>query len=215
MKGMKISKLINILWWIAAVWPACVKAQEFRKVAQPEAVYGELRKNSEKVSSIQADFTEMRHASYLKEPQKSSGSFVYERKDKMRWEQKTPGSYIILIDGSSLRVSEDGKEKNVKQAGGIAGMVREMLLMIVNGDYQSGKGFEKELFQDVSSYLLVMTPVERRLRQRYDKLEMQFSRHTMGLKQLTFFEKGGDRQVMVFRNEKINGPVDPSVFKQF
>lgn len=205
----------TFLWWAAIVFPAFCTAQEFKKVLQPEPVYAELKKSSEKVNSIQADFTEVRHASYLKEPQKSSGRFFYEKKDKMRWEQQAPGSYIILIDGNNLRISEEGREKSVKAAGNMSGMIREMLLMMVNGDYQSNKGFEKELLQNTSSYLIVMTPVERRLRQRYDKLEMQFSKNSMGLKQLTFFEKGGDRQVMTFLNEKVNTSVDPALFKQF
>ncbi len=195
--------------------PVLAAAQEFKKVAHPEPVYNELKNNSEKISSIQADFTEVKYVSYLKEPQKSSGRFAYEKKDKMRWEQKLPAPYVILIDGNSLRVSDNGKEKNVKAAGNVAGMIREMLMMIVNGDYQTSQGFEKELFQNMTSYLIVMKPLERRLKQRYEKLEMQFSKKTTGLKQLTFFEKGGDRHVMTFHDEKVNSAIDPLLFKQF
>ncbi len=204
-----------LVLWVAMLYPAISNAQDYRKVARPDQVYAALKQRSEKVNTIQADFTEIRHVSYLKAPQKSSGRFYFEKKDRMRWEQTDPGRYVIMIDGSSLRVSEGGKEKNIRSAGHMTGMIRDMLLMIVRGDYQSGREFEKELLQNADRYRIVMTPVEKRLKQRYDRLEMQFSKSTMGLEELTFFEKGGDRQVLTFRNEKINTPFDPSLFTQF
>ncbi len=204
-----------ILWVAMLFYPAVSGAQDYRKVDQPDRVYAALKQRSDKVNTIQADFTEIRHVSYLKSPQKSSGKFYFEKKDRMRWEQTDPGSYVIMIDGSSLRVSEGGKEKNIRSAGNMTGMIRDMLLMIVRGDYQSGREFEKELLQNADGYRIVMKPVEKRLKQRYDRLEMQFSKSTMGLEELVFFEKGGDRQVLTFRNEKINIPFDPSLFTQF
>lgn len=204
-----------LIFWVVMLCPALGGAQEYRKVARPDLVYAALKERSEKVNTIQADFTEIRHVSYLKAPQKSSGKFYFEKKDRMRWEQIDPGQYVIMIDGSSLRVSEGGKEKNIRSASHMTGMIRDMLLMIVRGDYQSGREFEKELLQNADGYRIVMTPVEKRLKQRYDRLEMQFSKSTMGLEELTFFEKGGDRQVLTFRNEKINTPFDPSLFTQF
>lgn len=200
---------------LCMLWPGGVFAQGFKATATPEMVFSELRKNAAGVSSIQADFTEIRHASYLKEPQKSAGRFVYQKKNKMRWEQKVPSSYIILIDDNSLRVAENGTEKNMKAAGGMAGMVREMLLMMVNGDFQSNKGFEKKVFENNTEYQIVLTPVERRLKQRYDRLELNFLKSTLSLKQLAFFEKGGDKQLMTFHNEKVNDPVNLALFTAF
>ena len=204
-----------LIFCFLILYPAISDAQDYRKVDQPDHVYAALKQRSGKVHTIQADFTEIRYVSYLKEPQKSSGKFYFEKKDRMRWEQTNPGSYVIMIDGSSLRVSEGGKEKNIKSAGQMTGMIRDMLLMIVRGDYQSGKEFEKELLQNATAYRMVMRPVEKRLKQRYDKLELQFSKSTLELEELIFFEKGGDRQVLAFRNEKVNVPFNSSLFTQF
>ncbi len=204
-----------LIFWFLVFYPALSDAQDFRKAAQPDQVYAALKQRSEKVNTLQADFSETRYVSYLKAPQKSSGKFYFEKKDRMRWEQTDPGSYVIMINGSSLRVSEGGKEKNIRSAGQMTGMIRDMLLMIVRGDYQSGKEFEKELLQNAAAYRMVMRPVEKRLKQRYDKLELQFSKSTLELEELVFFEKGGDRQVLAFRNEKVNFPLNSSLFTQF
>lgn len=214
MHPMKMWRLFCLVLLMAGGL-AEANAQVFVKSSQPQVFYNELKRRSEGVSTISADFSEVRYASYLKEPFKSSGQFYYQKRDKMRWEQKKPSSYIILIDGDRLRVSEDGKEKNVKSAGGVASTIREMLLMMVNGDFQNHKGFEKEVLENAGKYRVVLTPQEKRLKQRYDKMELEFVKGTLGLSQLTFFEKGGDRQVMIFTNEKLNGPLSPSVFGQF
>lgn len=216
-KGLEVGRLAVklLIPWVVMLYPGVGNAQDYRKVTQPEQVYAALKQRSEKVNTIQADFIETRYVSYLKAPQKSSGKFYFEKKDRMRWEQTDPGSYIIMIDGSSLRVSEGGKEKNIRSASHMTGMIRDMLLMIVRGDYQSGREFERELLQNADGYRMVMRPVEKRLKQRYEKLELQFSKSTMGLEELVFFEKGGDRQVLTFRNEKINIPFDPSFFTRF
>lgn len=202
-------------WWMVILFPAICTAQDFEPVSDPIVVLEQLKSYTDKVNSIQADFEEVRYVSYLKEPQRASGRFIYQKQDKMRWEQQDPIPYIILIDGSSMRVSEDGKEKQIRAAGAMAGTIREMLLMLVNGNYQTHKGFEKEVFQNSKEYRMVLKPMEKRLKQRFDRLEMQFSKSTLGLRQLTFYEKGGDRQVMTFLNEKINVPVETRLFKQF
>jgi outer membrane lipoprotein-sorting protein len=192
-----------------------VHAQEFKRVDHPEPIFAALKANSEKVHTISADFAEVRYASYLKEPLKSSGQFFYQKKEQMRWEQQKPSSYIILINGNSLRISEQGKEKNIKSAGNMAGMIRETLLMMVSGDFQASKSFEKTVSHHAGNYLVTLTPLERRLKQRYDRLELLFSKSTLGLKQLTFFEKAGDKQVMTFSNEKVNASLAPTIFTQF
>jgi hypothetical protein len=61
------------------------RAQSFKPVANPEKVLAELRKTSQATSSIQASFAEEKYLAVLKEPEKSSGLFYYQQKDKMRW----------------------------------------------------------------------------------------------------------------------------------
>lgn len=208
MKSIKIFTLITL--WVAAHGSI---AQSFKPVTNPEKVLTELRKTSQSTTSIQASFTEEKSLAVLKEPEKSSGLFYYQQRDKMRWEQRTPSKYIILINGDKLRVQEGSKEKNVGQAGRMAAQIKELMIGLVNGDFQQNKGFSSAVLEDDNHYQIVLTPVNRRLKNIYSKIAMNFSKSSLRLKELSFFEKSGDKSTMKFQQEKFNQPIAENLFK--
>ncbi|SKB75912.1 Outer membrane lipoprotein carrier protein LolA [Dyadobacter psychrophilus] len=189
--------------------------QAFKNSANQEKVFQDLRRASQAVSSIQAAFTEEKFLSVLKQPEYSSGLFYYKKNDKMRWEQKTPVNYVILINGDRMRVQEAGKEKNVGQAGRMAGQIKELMIGLVNGDFHQNKAFSQSCLESADQYMVVLTPVNRRLKSIYSKITLVFPKNTLHLKELSFFEKGGDKSVMKFQNEKFNQPIDDSLFLNF
>lgn len=208
---MKSIKALLVAAWALAA--AFAQAQSFKPAANPEKILAELRKTSQATTSIQASFTEDKYLAVLKEPEKSSGLFYYQQKDKMRWEQRTPSKYIILINGDKLRMQEGGKEKNVGQAGRMAAQIKELMIGLVNGDFQQNKGFSLAVTESDDQYQIVLTPVNRRLKNIYAKITMTFSRGTLRLKELSFFEKGGDKSIMKFQQEKFNQPISGNIFQ--
>jgi outer membrane lipoprotein-sorting protein len=195
------------------LWNFCLQAQSFRPVANPGKVLAELRKISQATSSIQASFSEEKYLSVLKEPEVSSGVFFYQQKDKMRWEQRVPAKYVILINGDKLRVQEAGKEKNVAQAGRMAAQIKELMIGLVNGDFQQNRAFAQACLESDGQYLIELTPVNRRLKNVYTKISLVFSKSSLRLNELSFFEKGGDKSIMKFHNEKFNMDIKDSLFQ--
>ncbi|TLV03553.1 LolA family protein [Dyadobacter luticola] len=193
----------------------CIRseAQTFKPVANPDKVLAELQKTSQSTNSIQASFTEEKYLAVLKEPELSSGAFYYKQKDKMRWEQRSPVKYVILINGDKLRVQEAGKEKNVGQAGRMAAQIKELMIGLVNGDFQQNKAFSLAALESADQYQIMLTPVNRRLKNVYQKISLVFSKNTLHLKELSFFEKSGDKSVMKFQNEKFNQEIKDSLFQ--
>ena len=187
-------------------------AQDFKPASNPDKILADLRKSSLATSSIQADFKEEKFLSFLKEPEKSSGVFYFKKTDKMRWEQQTPFKYVILINGDKLRVQDGSKEKNVGAAGRMAGQIKQVMLGLVNGDFQQSKAFTQVCLESQDQYLVVLTPTNKRMRNVYSKINLAFPKNTLRLKELTFFEKGGDKSVMRFQNEKFNQPIADTIF---
>jgi outer membrane lipoprotein-sorting protein len=112
-----------------------------------------------------------------------------------------------------LRIQEGGKEKNVGQAGRVAAQIKELMIGLVNGDFQQNKGFSSIVLEDGDYYQIVLTPVNRRLKNIYSKIAMNFSKNSLRLKELSFYEKGGDRSLMKFQQEKFNQPIAENLFK--
>ncbi|MBE9464073.1 outer membrane lipoprotein carrier protein LolA [Dyadobacter subterraneus] len=207
---MKLFKIYFFL--IFSLLATTLFAQDFKPAANPDKILADLRKSSLATSSIQADFKEEKHLSFLKEPEKSSGVFYYKKEDQMRWEQQTPFKYVILINGEKLRVLDAGKEKNVGSAGKMAGQIKQVMLGLVNGDFQQSKAFTQVCMENADYYQITLTPTNKRMRNVYAKINLLFPRSTLRLKELTFFEKGGDKSVMKFQNEKFNQSIPETVF---
>lgn len=207
---MKLFKLYFLV--IFCLTGGSLLAQEFKSAVNPDKILADLRKSSLATSSIQADFKEEKYLSFLKEPEKSTGIFYYKKEDKMRWEQQTPFKYVILINGEKLRVLDAGKEKNVGSAGKMAGQIKQVMLGLVNGDFQQSKAFTLACMESKDQYLIVLTPTNKRMKNVYAKINLAFSKSTLRLKELTFFEKGGDKSSMKFQNEKFNQPIAETVF---
>jgi outer membrane lipoprotein-sorting protein len=204
-------RLLFIFSLISVQWTA--QAQTFKPASDTGKILAELRKTAQATTSIQASFSEEKYLSVLKEPENSSGLFFYQKNDKMRWEQKTPLKYIILINGDKLRIQEAGKEKSVGQAGRMAAQIKELMIGLVNGDFQQNKAFSLSCLENEDQYMIVLTPVNRRLKNIYSKISMVFSRSSLRLKELSFFEKNGDKSIMKFHSEKFNQQINDNLFR--
>jgi outer membrane lipoprotein-sorting protein len=191
-----------------------VVGQNFNPVPNSEKIVAELRQTSQATQSIQADFHEEKQVSFLKQPQKSTGVFYYKKEDQMRWEQKTPYSYVILINRDKLRVRDGAKEKDMSTANRMAGRIKDMMLGMVNGSFDKNSSFTTYCMENEESYLVVLTPVNKRMKNIYEKVNLTFSKKTQRLKELTFFEKNGDKSTMRFFNEKFNLAIDDQLFQK-
>jgi outer membrane lipoprotein-sorting protein len=189
-----------------------LSAQTFKPASNPAKILEDLRKASQAVVSVEADFKEEKYMAILKHPEQSSGVFYYKKNDRMRWEQQKPTRYTILINGDKLRVGEAGKEKNIASAGRMASQIKELMIGLVNGDFQQNKAFSQTCNENAEQYQIVLTPVSNRLKRVYEKIHLVFPKSSLRLKELTFFEKGGDKSVMVFSNEKVNQQIQETIF---
>ncbi|KAA0992566.1 LolA family protein [Dyadobacter aurulentus] len=191
-----------------------LNAQNSKPASDQAKILADLKGISQATSSIQAAFTEEKHMAVLKEPERSSGIFYF-KADKMRWEQKVPVKYVIMINGDKLRIQEGGKEKNVGQSGRMAAQIKDLMIGLVNGDFQQNKAFSITTLASDDQYMVVLTPVNRRLKNIYAKITMVFPKSTLRLKELTFYEKGGDKSLLKFHSEKFNSQLNDSLFEKF
>lgn len=208
--------MFNKYWKLVIVvlFSLPVLGQDFKPVQNSEKVVAELRKTSQATQSIQADFREEKQVSFLKETKKSSGVFFYKKEDQMRWEQTDPYLYVILIDKDKLRVKDGAKEKDMSTANRMAGRIKEMMLGMVNGSFDKNTSFTTSCLENEESYLVVLTPVNKRMKNIYEKINLTFSKKTQRLKELAFFEKNGDKSTMKFFNEKFNHAIDDKLFQK-
>jgi outer membrane lipoprotein-sorting protein len=190
-------------------------AQDVQPLTDTTEFISKLKKVSSETNSIKADFTEEKFVSYLKEPQKSTGVFYFKRENKLRWEKNKPTSYIFLVNGDKVRVQENGMEKNVSSFNPVIEKIKEMMLSLVNGEVNFGKEYIPSYFQNETTYVVKLIPKNKRMASIFDYIQLTFSKESMRLKELAFFEKSHDKNVMKFFNDTVNEDLDENLFTKF
>ena len=185
----------------------------FTKVKEKDKVLNELKRVANKTNTIKADFIEEKYLAAFKKPQVSSGKFYYKADDKMRWEQNTPFEYIILINGNSLRIKENGKEKNIPASGRIALKINDFMLKIIGGNFEN-KDFETFCYESTNRYKLELIPKTKQIRKIYTKFELFFLKKNKRLQQMIFFEANGDKRITTYSNQKYNESISDKIFNQ-
>ena len=192
-----------------------LKAQEVKTMDDANEFLSKLKQTSLTTNSIKADFTEEKILSYLKEPQKSSGVFYYKKENKMRWEKILPVQYVFLVNGNSVKIKENEKEKNISSFNQVIGKIKEMMITLVNGSFNATKAYTPVYFCNENIYVVKLIPKNKRLASVFDNIRLTFSKETMRLKELAFYEKSGDKSIMKFFNDTVNEELDDKLFTNF
>lgn len=184
-------------------------------MADPTAFKTKLKDVSKQTNSIVADFVEEKFSSYLKEPQKSIGIFYYKKNNKLRWEKSKPAKYIFLSNGDKVKIQDNGKEVNISSANQVVEKIKELMLVLVNGEFDSEKLFKPSYYSTAENYIVKLIPKNKRLKNLYEYIQVSFSKETMLLKELAFHEKSGDKSIMTFSNSKTNQVIADILFTNF
>lgn len=184
-------------------------------VQDKRKVLGELQKASQQTATLQASFESKKTLSFMTTPQFSSGHFYFSKDGRIRWEQKKPSSYIILVNNGELRISDNGKEVDVAHAGKVGQQLGTLIVKLVGGDFEDPKMFTNEVLESSGVWIVQLTPTNKRLHDVYQMIELKFTKDKLQLQNLVFIEKNGDKNVMTFLNQEINVEIADSLFNNF
>ena len=89
---------------------ATVHAQSMKKMVQKTEFENRLAKEAQTVKSIESDFTQVKYLDVFDEKVTSKGKFYYQKSNKICMEYFRPMDYLIVINGSKLKIVSDGKK---------------------------------------------------------------------------------------------------------
>ena len=87
-----------------------VHAQSMKKMVQKTEFENRLAKEAQTVESIESDFTQVKYLDVFDEKVTSKGKFYYQKSNKICMEYFRPMDYLIVINGSKLKIVSDGKK---------------------------------------------------------------------------------------------------------
>lgn len=189
-------------------------AQEFKPVSNASTAKAAIEKKHKATNSLTADFTETVTSSMFKNPQTSKGELFYQKTDKIRWENNT-SKQIILLNGSKVKMSENGKEVSNAMTNKIVKKIQNMMLSMLSGDFLSEKEFKITYFESGTQYKLVLTPKNPRMAKYIQKIDLFFNKKSALLESMNMHESTDQSVNYLFSNTAINTAINATKFNQF
>ena len=195
--------------------PFLLSAQDWKAVGGDDPLLSGLKTELSKMESIKGDLRQEKAFAFLTEKLVSTGVFIYQKENKLRWEFSSPIEYIILINENSMRLKEEGEEKKYKGMNQILRQVKEIILGCIDGSIMGSSNYNTSFSTDGANIRIQLQPKAKNLKEFIKQIDVEFAKSGAVLKKVTLTDPSEDRTEMTFSNVVVNQKVDESLFTSF
>lgn len=205
----------NKILLFALLLGSAVQAQDFKNVADVEAVMQKLMQTSKSTQSVSAKFTQEKTMSIVPNPIVSKGLFFFKQPEQIRWEYQSPFKQLMIIANGKVIVQDEKKTKEQDISKNMAAReLKKLISGMVSGQMlQSNKQFKTTVYENADNYKLVLIPTNPNLKNYIASVHHYFTKNTLQTNRVEIMEKGGDKTVISFDNVQVNGTINDSMFK--
>ncbi len=164
--------------------------------------------------SVQADFIQEKHLKMLARPLVSTGTFVFQAPESLRWEYKKPVGSILLMHGGKIRKYLEKNGRLEEQAGFPFDSMQVILAEI--GSWLDGRIAENDMFEVAypAETKILLTPKGRIPAGLISKIELQLAAQHGLLESVRIYEGPDSYTLMRFHNSVLNQNVPTSLFTE-
>jgi outer membrane lipoprotein-sorting protein len=191
-----------------------LQAQQMKKINQMQEFDKRLSQETQTLQSIESDFSQTKYLDVLDEKVKSKGKFYYKKSNKIRMEYTSPINYLIVINGSKLKIVSDGK-KNIMNVNSNKMMneVQNMLTACTVGDLSKmSANYRLEYFEDAKSYLVKIKPISKTLQAYIASIQIYLDKRDMSVYKMILSETATNYTEYEFYNKKFNSLKNEAIF---
>ena len=175
-------------------------------------VGGWAEESAARIHSVQADFRQEKQLEILARPIISSGTFVFQAPQSLRWEYLSPVHSILLVHGGKVRrfIERNGEFREERDMA--PGAMQVVLTEIAN--WLEGRFTDNTLFT-VSSQdkgIIRLVPREKGLAALITSIELKLADQFGLLDEVTIFEGPGSFTRLTFSNRILNEEIPLSTF---
>lgn len=188
-------------------------AQDWSKLKDENTFRTKMQSNVSKLKSLKADFTQVKHLSFMEQDVLSKGNFAYQVSDKLLWEYKTPVKYKIVMNGENVLIKDETgtKQYNTKENPAFA-EISKMMSSGLSGGMLSDVNFKHEIFYNGSKYKIKLLPLNEELKKYLTGIELLIDGETYVVSKIKMLELGGDYTEISLFNLTQNSQLGEEVF---
>lgn len=205
----------NLLFVFFFFCVTTLQAQSFQPVKNTGQCKSKIEQKAQSTQAISANFEEQVYSSMYTKPKAGAGKLKYKKSNKIRWEHSSPGKQIVLINGSKVRLYENGKENKNAASSQVIKKVQSLMVNLFSGEFLNEKEFSISYFENTAEYKLILKPKSSRMSKYISKVEMYFDKKALTLNKMILLETEEDRIEYTFSSVVLNGQISESSFTQF
>lgn len=174
----------------------------------------ELQKSVESMTSIESDFTQIKHLDMFDEDVESKGKFAYKKEGKIYMNYLSPTDYTVIINNQKLKIVA-GKAKTIMQLGENKAMngLQDMITACMVGDLSRLKAnYNIQVDDNLKNYTINIVPKSQSIREFINKIVIKLNKIDMSVDELIMFENENDYTKYIFTNKRFNQLTDETIF---
>jgi len=177
----------------------------------------DIRRESAKIKSVSAHFSQEKHMHILTRPLVSKGLFYFQAPDSVRWEYTSPIRSILLMRKGDIRRYTIGSRGLVEDKGGSLEAMQIVLQEISRwstGQFTANENFSA-ILKGGKGPKIILTPKERGLSSMIARIEITLSPDRPGvINSVKIIESEGNYTLFKFADVQINGKISESLFQE-
>lgn len=195
-------------------WASYTQAQSHTRQADTKAFENGLRQAGQNTQTLTGDFVQTKHIDVLSETIESAGKLYYKSQNLLRWEYTRPFVYLIVINNGKLTIKDEGSKNSFDLSNNKTfNKINELITKSLKGDAMlNHPDYKHELWEDNKEYLLKLFPQDKKTREFMQHIEIYFNKSDYQVRRVKMVETSGDYTDLVFKNRKINEPINERVF---
>jgi outer membrane lipoprotein carrier protein len=197
---------------------SCVSswAQELKPVdeVQKEAMIRKITQATASLKTIQCDFEQTKHLSFLKEEMVSKGKMYYKQDRMLRWEYNIPYDYIFILNGTKVMLKSSGRKDviDVKSSRLFQEVAGIMLNSVTGKCLDDNKDFRVTMYMKGREWIAKLIPLKKEMKQMFRTITLYFNQDISMISKVEMEEKSGDVTLIVLKNVHANTTIDEKVF---
>jgi len=169
---------------------------------------------TERIGSVQANFVQEKNMAILARPLISTGKFLFQAPDSLRWEYVTPLHSVLLMNNGQIRkfVEKDGK---LLEERGMGLNAMQVVMQEITG-WLTGNITDTETFlaKQIDTKQIVLTPRDAALSKIISRIELKLLDQSGLMESVTIFEGENSFTQMLFSEAKLNEQISEMIFSQ-
>ncbi len=177
----------------------------------------DIKRESAKIKSVSAQFTQQKHMQILTKPLVSKGRFYFQAPDAVRWEYVSPVRSVVIMQKGNIKRYTQGSKGLVED---VSPSMESMQIVLQEiGRWTRGQFTENEYFSATlkggKGQRIILTPKDQGLSAMISRIVITLSPDRPGvIKSVRIDESEGNYTLFDFTNVQINEKIGETLFRE-